>query len=153
MRTIGTRLLLLAVVLFAFGCGDNNSPNVSGNWVANTTSTGGGTALTITFTMQEGTASGNTTPVTFSNFTFTPTNNCFDNTNANATGTITAPVQSGANRTMSVDLWSAAGATGNHAVLTLTIDPSNNSMTGTYALTGVVGGCNSDNGNITVNRQ
>ena len=152
MRAIATRLLLLAAVLFVFGCGDNNSPNVNGNWVATTTSNAGGQALTITFAMQEGTANGNTAPVTFSNFTFTPTNSCFDNT-ANASGTITEPVQAGATRNMTVDLFSGAGGTGNHAVLTLTIDPSNNAMNGTYSLTGTVNACNSDNGSIIVNRQ
>jgi hypothetical protein len=153
MRTIGIRLLLLSFALFAFGCGSSNSANISGNWLATTTSQAGGQALTINFTMQEGTANGNTTPVTFSNFTFSPTNNCFDNTNANATGTITAAVQAGANRTMSIDLWSAPAATGNHAVLTMTIDPSNNSATGTYNITGIVGGCNPDNGSVTFTRQ
>lgn len=152
MRTFGSWLVLLFIALFTFGCGDSNSPDVSGNWEAATTSATGGQALTIGFTMQEGTATGNTTPVTFSGFTLTPTTDCFDNANANATGTITAPVQAGGNRTMIIDLWSQPGATGNHAVLTMTLDPSNNSATGTYALTGVTNGCNSDNGSVTFNR-
>ncbi len=152
MRTTAIRLLFLAIALFALGCSDNNAANVSGNWQAVTTSAAGGQALTIQFAMQEGTANGNTTPVTFSGFTFSPTNNCFDNTNANATGTITAPVQAGASRSMTIDLWSQAAATGNHAVLTMTIDPSNNSATGTYTLTGVTNGCNPDNGSVTFTR-
>jgi hypothetical protein len=154
MRTTGIRLLLLAFTLLAFGCGNSDSANVDGNWVAVTTSNTGAASVTINFNMQEGTANGTTTPVTFTTFTFTPTSNvCFPNgANANATGTITAPVQPGGNRTMVVDLWSDPGQTGNHATINVTIDPSNNSASGSYSLTGAINGCNSDNGGINLSR-
>lgn len=154
MRIPLFRLLPLALALFAFGCGTSDSANLNGNWVAGTSSNTGSQALTINFALQEGNTVGNSTDVTVSGFTFNPTsNNCFpDSSTVNAIATITAAAQSGGSRTMIMDLWSQPNQTGNHATYNLTIDPSNNSATGTYSLIGVTTGCNSDNGTVNLNR-
>ncbi len=151
IRRTGTFAVLLATVLFIVGCGNNNSPDISGNWTATTTSTSGGSAITFTMTMQEGAANGNTAPVTISNINFVTQNNCFTSSSVGS-GTITTTT-AGQPRDLAIDIFSGAGNTGNHAALALTVPTDNNSASGTYTLTGGTGACtNNDAGNVTLTR-
>jgi len=147
MRMITRSALLLAVALLVVGCGSNISPDVTGNWTATDTSTQTGQAQTFTFSMQEGSFNGITSPVTFSGLPF-QSPNCFDNT-ASVAGAITP----GTPRTMAIDIFSLPNDSGNHASLSLTIASDNNSATGTYALNGGLNGCGFDQGNVTFARQ
>ncbi len=152
MRITARLAILLAAALLAAGCGSNTPSDVSGNWTATTTSTQGGQSLTFTFSMQEGAANGNTSPVTFSNLSFTTVNPCFDNT-ASMTGQITP----GNPRLLAVDMFSGANNTGNHMAMNLSIANDNNSATGNgngqgYVLTGGTNGCTNDVGTIVFTR-
>ena len=149
MRHLRTFLLLAAALVLIAGCGTSSSPDLTGSWLGQTTSGGGGTAVTFTITMQEGALNGNSAPVTISNFVFQTQNSCFDNT-ATASGTVTT----GTPRTLSGNVASGPGNPGNSLTFNMQVAADNNSASGTYSLVGGNGGCiANDTGSLTFTRQ
>jgi hypothetical protein len=129
-------LSLIVVALFLIGCSSSMATHttVTGNWMASSTSSAStAEVLNMSFTMTEGAMTGTgaqtSAPVTFSNIVVNKGDNCFDN-NVLASGTVTGAA--GAARTFNVVLTES----GNSAVYSLTVGTDNNSVNGSYALTG-----------------
>jgi hypothetical protein len=128
---------LLGFVLVLAGCGNNSNgmSNINGNWSASLTNTDGTQAFnfTTTFTQMSG------SNVSVTNLTFTTSSPCFvsgqtetgsfviaGNFNGSVTGAFQLGVQSG-------------NPSGNTLMLQGTV--KNNTITGTWTLTGVTAGC------------
>ena len=142
-------LLVLGLILGACGGGSgsssNTTNNVNGNWTAALSDPSGGPtfALTTSLTQDSGTA------VSVTNLSFTTATPCFSsggsetgsfilsgNFDGNVTGAFQLSIQSGT-------------PSGNQLVLQGTV--KNNTISGTWILTGVTSGC-TGSGNFTMTK-
>jgi hypothetical protein len=148
MRRLGIALLT-AVSLFFVGCGGGNSApgsgNINGNWTAMLSDTS--TTPIFTFTTSFHQSGG--TDVAVTNFTFTTSSPCFV-----SGGTETASFVLSGN--FSGDVSGAfalhiQSETPSGNVLALQGTVRNNTISGTWTLSGVTSGC-TGNGNFTLNR-
>lgn len=141
------------VLLAACGGGSNSSQQATtpnGNWTATLTSTGT-TQQPITFTFGIN-QNGNTLIV--SGMNFTNLNNCFG-TGSVMSGQMmdSGGMMSGMQMQMAMEMWSNSDHTGNHLVLTMGMPSGNNNkLTGTFTLTGVTSGCQTETGTVTMTR-
>ena len=147
MKTLGT-ILVLGIALVLAGCGStSNSGNVNGNWTAAlmNSSSGGPPVFNFTATFTQSSGSG----VTITNLNFSSSTPCFA-AGSTATGGFTLSgnqngVTSGGFQ-MNIQ---STGSTSN--LLTLQGTVSNNTISGTWALSGTTSGC-SGSGAFTMNK-
>jgi outer membrane lipopolysaccharide assembly protein LptE/RlpB len=147
MKTLGT-ILVLGIALVLAGCGStSNSGNVNGNWTAAlmNSSSGGSPVFNFTATFTQSSGSG----VTITNLNFSSSTPCFA-AGSTATGGFTLSgnqngVTSGGFQ-MNIQ---STGSTSN--LLTLQGTVSNNTISGTWALSGTTSGC-SGSGAFTMNK-
>jgi hypothetical protein len=148
MRRLGIALLT-AVSLFFVGCGGGNSApgpgNINGNWTAMLSDTG--TTPVFTFTTSFRQSGG--TDVTVTNFTFTSSSPCFVSGGTETASFVLAGNFSG-DVTGSFQL-KIQSETPSGNLLTLEGMAKNNTISGTWMLSGVTSGC-TGNGNFTLNR-
>jgi hypothetical protein len=146
MKYLGIAALVLGLALAGCGGGNSsNSTNISGNWTAALSDSNGAPvfAFTTSLTQNSGTV------VSVTNLNFTTATPCFasggsetgsfilsGNFNGNVTGAFQLGIQSGT-------------PSGNTLVLQGTV--KNNTISGTWTLTGVTAGC-SGSGNFTMNK-
>ncbi len=153
MKQLATALVFMAA-LFLAACGmnsnNNNNSSINGNWNASLTPAQNGSAPTLAFTTTLNSNSNNS--VTGTNLSFTTNNGCFSN-GASETGSFNVSGDFSGNASGGFGLTvqgPATGATGNNT-LTLQGTLVNNTITGTWSLTGLQSGC-SGSGNFTMTR-
>lgn len=56
------------------------------------------------------------------------------------------------NMDMAMHMWSAPNKTGNHLEMKMTMNSGMNGGSGTYAMTGVTSGCNTETGTVVISR-
>ncbi len=155
------RITVFAVVILSLvlvGCGGNDKSlttsntitSADGSWTASATSVASGTQpMNMNFTMM---SSGTGGMMNFSGIQITTQSSCFGS-GTMMTATITMGgmmMGSGSATTMTMDMWSAAGQTGNHLHATMTMSSDMHSGSGQYTLTGVTTGCMNDSGTFTM---
>ena len=150
MKRFGSALVIaLGLLLSACGSGNSNSSNnnVNGNWTANLTDPNGNPVFSFTTSLVEN--SDNSVVGTSINFTTaTP---CFSQ-GTTVTGGVGASGNFSGNFTaaFTLSIQSTAGTSGNNT-LNLQGTVNNNTITGTWVLTGVTSGC-SGSGSFTMTR-
>lgn len=136
-------VLAFGVMLFACGGGNSNTvPTVTGNWTATLTNADTTPAFTFTTSLTQGS---NTTVVTGTNLTFNSTD-CFTS-GGTETGSFVLSGNGNGNMTGAFQLTVVSGTPPGNT-LTLTGTVSNNTVTGTWILTGTCSG----SGNFTMTR-
>jgi hypothetical protein len=147
MKTILT-IVVLGIALALAGCGSNsNNGNINGNWSAALMSSNSGNPVfdfTATFTQVSGSG------LSVTNLTFTTATPCFAS-GSNATGGFTLSgnqngVTSGG---FQMNIQSTGATVSN--LLTLQGTVNNNTISGTWTLTGTTAGC-AGSGNFTMNK-
>ena len=144
MRQFGIAMVMAAgLILAACGGGSSSSSNtVSGNWTATLTGT---QDLTFTTSLSQS----NSTAVTGTNLSFTTSTPCFTS-GGTQTGSFVLSGNFNGNITGSFQLTITSGTPpGNTLVLNGSVN--NNTITGTWTLTGVTSGC-TGSGNFTLTR-
>jgi hypothetical protein len=145
MKQFGSLLpLVLALMLTACGSSDKNN-SINGNWSASLTNPNGSPAFAFTTSLSQ--ASG--TAVTVTNLTFTTATPCFT-AGGTATGGFTASGTTSGVTTGSFSLTIQSGMPAGN-IFTLNGTLNNNSIAGTWTLTGVTSGC-SGSGNFTMTK-
>jgi hypothetical protein len=145
--------VVIAIVLtwaaLLTGCGSNsNSENVNGNWTANLTDSSGTTALSFTTSLttnSDGTVTG-------TNLNFTTASPCFDSS-ATQTGGFSVSGTTNGVTTGAFTLTIQSGTTTVNGTNTLNLQGTlnNNTVTGTWVLTGTGSGC-TGSGNFTMTK-
>ena len=142
-------IVLLTLVIATVGCSSNNgsNTNINGNWSATFTDSQNAPAIyafTTTFTEASGGA------VSITNFTFTSTGSCFVEGQTNETGnfTLSGDFSGNVKGTFGMTI-SATDSSGSQLVLQGGVG-ANNTITGTWSLSGSTG-C-SGSGNFTFTR-
>jgi hypothetical protein len=148
MRRLGIALLT-AVSLFFVGCGGGNSAsgsgNINGNWTAMLSDTGNTPVLTFTTSFHQ---SGGT-DVTVTNFTITNSSPCFISGGTETASFVLSGNFSGdVSGSFELHIQSETPS-GNLLALQGTV--RNNTISGTWTLSGVTSGC-TGNGNFKINR-
>jgi hypothetical protein len=145
---IGT-ILMLALVLAACGSGNSNSNDVNGTWTATLTSPlSGQSVLTFTTSLTQN----NSNTVSGTNLNFTTATPCFG-AGATESGQIVLSGNTNGVTASALNLvvqWGPPGTSGSNT-LTLAGTMKNNTIAGTWTLTGVTSGC-SGNGTFTMTR-
>jgi hypothetical protein len=144
MKQFGIAIVLaLGLVLAACGGGNSSSSNtVSGNWTATLTGTPA-LAFTTSLTQSSGTV------VTGTNLSFTTSTNCFTS-GGSQTGSFALSGNFNGNITGVFQLTITSGTpSGNTLVLQGNVN--NNTISGTWTLTGVTSGC-TGNGTFTMTK-
>jgi hypothetical protein len=146
MKTLGT-ILVLGIALVLAGCGSTSDDGtINGNWTAALMNSSSGSAVfDFTATFTQSSSSG----VTITNLNFTTATPCFAS-GSTATGGFTLSgnqngVTSGGFQ-MNIQ---STGSTDN--LLSLQGAVSNNTISGTWVLSGTTSGC-SGSGNFTMNK-
>jgi hypothetical protein len=147
MKTLGT-IVVLGIAMMLAGCGTNsNNGMINGNWTAAlmNSSSGGSPVFNFSATFTQSSGSG----VTITNLNFSTATPCFA-AGSTATGGFTLSgnqngVTSGGFQ-MNIQ---STGSTNN--LLTLQGTVSNNTISGTWALSGTTSGC-SGSGAFTMNK-
>ena len=148
MKTLGT-ILVLGIALVLAGCGSNsnNSNIINGNWTAALlNSSSGGSPIfnfTATFTQSSG------SDVSITNLNFTTSSPCFAS-GSTATGgfTLSGNLNGVTSGGFQMNIQSS-GSSSN--LLTLQGTVSNNTISGTWSLSGTTSGC-SGSGQFTMNK-
>jgi len=137
--------VLGSILLVLFACGSGSTNNVNGNWSATLTNTDGTAAFSFTTTLNE--SNGNT--ITGTNLTFTTATPCFVSISSETGGFMLSGNTSGVTAGNFEYTVQSSNPSGN--VLTMTGTLNNNTITGSWTLTGVTSGC-SGSGNFTMTR-
>jgi len=145
MKPFGIAMLLaLGLMLNACGGGSsNNSGNINGNWTATLTDSSGNPVFAFTTTLTQS----SDTSVSVTNLTFTSQTQCFTS-GETATGTFALTGNFNGNVTGTFAMTITSGVPSGN-VLTLQGNVANNTISGTWTLTGVTSGC-TGNGNFTM---
>ena len=143
-------IVLLALAITMAGCSNNNgssSTNVNGNWSATLTDSQSGAVYAFTTTLTEATGG---SVVSISNFTFTSSGSCFVEGQTTQTGnfTLSGDFNGNVKGTFGMTVSSTTNS-GTQLVLQGGVG-ANNTITGTWSLTGS-SGC-SGNGNFVFTR-
>lgn len=147
MKPLGI-VALLALGLILSGCGTSNasgSGNVNGNWSAALTNSDGTPAFAFTTSLMASGGNG----ITGLNFTFNTSSPCFV-----SGGTETGSFGLSGNfngQVMGVFQFTIQSGTPNGNTLTLQGTVQNNTISGTWTLSGVTSGC-TGSGNFKMNR-
>jgi hypothetical protein len=145
MKQFGIAIVLaLGLILVACGGGNSSSSNtMAGNWTATLTNTDGTPAFAFTTSLTQG----NVTVVTGTNLSFTTSTACFTS-GGSQTGSFVLSGNVNGNITGAFQLTITSGTpSGNTLVLQGTVN--NNTITGTWTLTGLTPGC-TGSGNFTM---
>jgi len=147
MKTLGT-IIVLGIAMMLSGCGNNsNNGTINGNWTAAlmNSSSGGSPVFNFTATFTQSSGSG----VTITNLNFSTATPCFA-AGSTATGGFT--LSGNQNGVMSGGFQMNIQSTGStNNLLTLQGTVSNNTISGTWSLSGTTSGC-SGNGSFTMNK-
>jgi hypothetical protein len=137
MRQLAIAMIsMLALILGACGSGTGgNSGNVNGSWTAALNNMDGTPALSFTTALSQS----NSTVVTGTSLSFTTATPCFSS-GGSATGGFTLTGNTGGMTTGNFELTIQSGTPSGN-VLTLQGTDSNNTISGTWTLTGVTSGC------------
>ena len=130
-------LLPLALMLGACGGGNSTSGNVSGNWAATLTNPDNTPAFAFTTSFSQN--SGGST-VTVTNLSFTSSSPCFSS-KTTETGSFTLTGNFNGNVTGAFGMTISTMFPGMQNVLNLQGNVNNNTITGTWNLTGAQSGC------------
>jgi hypothetical protein len=147
MKTLGT-IFVLGIALVLAGCGSNSNSNIiNGNWTAALlNSSSGGSPIfnfTATFTQSSG------SDVSITNLNFTTSSPCFAS-GSTATGGFT--LSGNLNGVTSGGFQMNIQSTGSSSnLLTLQGTVSNNTISGTWSISGTTSGC-SGSGQFTMNK-
>ena len=148
MKQFGIAMVMaVGLILLACGGGSSSTSNtVTGNWTAALTNSDGTPALAFTTSL---TQSNGTATVTGTNLSFTTSTSCFTS-GGSQTGSFVLSGNFNGNITGAFQLTIASATpSGNTLVLQGTVN--NNTITGTWNLTGSTQGC-TGNGTFTLNR-
>lgn len=141
-------LLALALALLAISCGgsSSNSNNVSGNWTATLTGTNSSPSFGLTVSLSQNSDNS----VTVTNINFTTATPCFTqgSTNASAGFSASGNLNGVTSGTLTLLVQSGPPANGS---LAMNGTANNNTVTGTWTLTGLTSGCNGS-GTFTMQR-
>jgi len=140
-------LLPLVLMLGACGGGNSTSGNVSGNWAATLTNPDSTPAFAFTTSFSQN--SGSST-VTVTNLSFTSSSPCFSS-NTTETGSFTLSGNFNGNVTGAFGMTISTMFPGTENVLTLQGNVNNNTISGTWNLTGAQSGC-TGSGNFTLTK-
>ncbi len=149
-RNLGIILSTLAALVLA-GCGGaaSQSSVINGNWTAALTSSASGTPVfSFTTTLTDMGNGG----VSVTNLTFTTATPCFSSSTS-ATGgfTLSGTTNGVTSGGFQMTVQSGPAGTPGNNILTLQGTLSNNTVTGTWTLTGIAGGC-TGSGTFTMNK-
>ena len=136
---------MLALLLGGCGSGGNNSTNVNGTWTAMLTNSDGTPALSFTTALSQS----NSTVVTGTSLSFSTATPCFSS-GGSETGGFTITGNTGGMTTGNFELTIQSGTPSGN-VLTLQGTDTNNSISGTWTLSGVTSGC-AGSGNFSMTR-
>jgi hypothetical protein len=146
-KVVLAMLVALGLMLGGCGGGSSSSGNISGNWTVTLTNPDGSPAFAFATSFTQG----SDTSVSVTNLTFSTTSSCFAS-QTTETGTFTFSGNFNGNMTgtfgMTISTMLPAPQTNN--VLTLQGTVNNNTISGTWTLTGV-SGCNG-NGSFTATK-
>lgn len=147
MKHLGMAVLFLAALALG-GCGGGNSSGgtVNGNWTASLMGSGSSTPV-FAFSTSLTQSTGTTLSVT--NFTFTTASPCFVS-GGTETGGFTLAGNFSGNVTGALQMTVQSGNPGGNT-LTLQGSVNNNTITGTWVLSGVTSGC-TGSGNFTMTK-
>ena len=140
-------LLALGLMLGACGGGGGTSGNVSGNWAATLTNPDGTPAFAFNTSFSQ--TSGNST-VNVTNLSFTTATPCF-NSQTSETGSVTLSGNFNGNVTGAFGMTISTMFPGTQNMLTLQGNVNNNTISGTWTLTGAQSGC-TGSGNFTLTK-
>lgn len=146
MKTIAT-ILTLGIALVLAGCGSNShNGNINGNWTASLMQSSSNTPVfNFTTTFTEVSNGG----LSVTNLTFTTNSPCFaSGTTATGGFTLSGNQNGVTSGGFQMNIQSTGGLSN---VLTLQGTVQNNTITGTWTLTGTTAGC-TGSGNFTMNR-
>jgi outer membrane lipopolysaccharide assembly protein LptE/RlpB len=147
MKTLGT-IFVLGIALVLAACGSNSNSNIiNGNWTAAllNSSSGGSPIFNFTTTLTQ--SSGSSVSVT--NLNFTTSSPCFAS-GSTATGgfTLSGNLNGVTSGGFQMNIQSTGSSTN---LLTLQGTVSNNTISGTWSLSGTTSGC-SGSGQFTMNK-
>ena len=147
MKQFGIAMVMAAgLILLACGGSSSTSNTVTGNWTATLTNSDGTPAFAFTTSL---TQSNGTATVTGTNLSFTTSTPCFTS-GGSQTGSFVLSGNFNGNISGAFQLTITSGTpSGNTLVLQGTVN--NNTITGTWNLTGSTQGC-TGNGTFTLNR-
>jgi hypothetical protein len=147
MKTLGT-IFVLGIALVLAGCGSNsNNDVINGNWTAAlmNSSSGGSPIFNFTATFTQSSGSG----VTITNLNFTTASPCFvSGTTATGGFTLSGNLNGVTSGGFQMNIQSMGSSTN---LLTLQGTVSNNTISGTWSLSGTTSGC-SGSGQFTMNK-
>lgn len=147
MKTLGT-IIVLGIMMTLAGCGTNSdNGNINGNWTAAllNSSSGGSPVFNFTATFTQRSGSG----VTITNLNFSTATPCFaPGTTATGGFTLSGNQNGVTSGGFEMNIQST-GSTNN--LLTLQGTVSNNTISGTWSLSGTTSGC-SGGGSFTMNK-
>jgi outer membrane lipopolysaccharide assembly protein LptE/RlpB len=145
MKTVGT-IIVLGIAILLAACGSNANGNINGNWTASLMESNSSTPVfAFTTTLTQNSNGG----LSVTNLTFTTNSPCFA-TGSTATGGFTlSGNQNGVTAGGFQMNIQSTGASSN--VLALQGTVNNNTITGTWTLTGVTPGC-TGSGTFTMNK-
>jgi len=150
MKQFAIPAILASVVALA-ACGSGNTSNsgtINGNWNASLTNPDSSPAFAFTASLA---ASNGSSTLTISNFSFTTAGSCFTS-QTTETGTFGLAGNFNGNVSGSFGMQISTTFPGSpNNVLTLQGTVNNNTITGTWNLTGVQAGC-TGSGNFTMNK-
>jgi hypothetical protein len=138
-------VLISSLVLMLGACGSGSSNNINGNWSATLTNPDGTTVFSFTTSLSQS----NSTTLSGSNLTFSTATPCFSAISSE-TGGFTLTGNTSGVTTGNFEL-TVQSATPSGNVLTMTGTLSNNTITGSWSLTGVTSGC-TGSGNFTMTK-
>lgn len=148
MKQLGiATLLVLVVMLGACGSSNSNSTDISGNWTATLTDVNGATDFAFTTTLTE---SGTT--ISGSNLTFTTGSPCFGTGTTESGGFTASGTTNGVTSgVFQLTVQSGASSANGDNTLNLQGTLNNNTVSGTWTLTGTGTGC-VGSGNFSMTR-
>jgi hypothetical protein len=139
------RLAFLTSLLLGIAACGGSSNTINGNWTASLNSPDGSPAFSFTTTLNQN----NGTTVTGTNLRFTTASPCFSSVGSETGGfTLTGNTSGMVTGAFELTVQSASPS-GN--VLTMTGTVANNTISGTWTLTGVTSGC-TGSGNFTMTK-
>jgi hypothetical protein len=142
-------LLVLALIFISTACGGGNSSTntLTGNWTAALSDPNGSPALAFTASLKQSSGS---SAVDVNNLSFTTSTECFPGSST-ATGAFVLSGDLNGQTKGSFQMTVQSGATMSGNLLTLQGKVNNNTVSGTWTLTGVTSGC-AGSGNFTMNK-
>lgn len=147
MKQIQT-VVWLGIALVLAGCGSSSSNTINGNWTAALVSSGNTSSPIFAFMVTLTATGGNNLSIT--NLNFTTANPCFAS-GSTATGgfTVSGNMNGVTSGGFQMNIQSAPSSGNNLLALQGTVN--NNTVTGTWTLTGTTSGC-TGSGSFTMNK-